>query len=234
VIFVDGLPGSGKSTTAEWIAVDLAARGLPCRLLREREADHPLNVGGDLHPSGSTTGTRMFSTYTVGSFVEESLARWRAFAAEARHSTRTHVLDSYPFQNSVRVLLQMDADLATVAAYQSQVENEVTELDPVLIYLDPGDAERSLHEIAARRGPAWTAYAVSVITDCPYASARDLRGLDGAVTLLRSYKQLLDESVGRFSFPRLALTSCEHGWPECRSRIRDFLNIYLPTRDVVP
>ena len=77
VIFVDGLPGSGKSTTAEWIAVDLAARGLPCRLLREREADHPLNVGGDLHPSGSTTGTRMFSTYTVSSFVEESLARWR-------------------------------------------------------------------------------------------------------------------------------------------------------------
>jgi len=176
----------------------------------------------------------MFSTYTASSFVEESLARWRAFAAEARHSRRVHVLDSYPFQNSVRVLLQMDADLATVAAYQSQVEDEVAELAPVLIYLDPGDAERSLHEIATRRGPAWTAYAVTVITDCPYASARDLRGLDGAVTLLRSYKQLLDESVGRFSFPRLALTSCQHGWPECLARIRDFLNIYLPDRDVAP
>ena len=84
------------------------------------------------------------------------------------------------------------------------------------------------------RGPAWTAYAVTVITDCPYASARDLRGLDGAVTLLRSYKQLLDESVGRFAVPKLALTSYHHGRPECRSKIRDFLGICLPDRDVAP
>jgi hypothetical protein len=71
-----GLPGSGKSTTADYVADELEKRGIPCRLLREREIDHPLNVGGDLHPSGSTTGAGMFAAYTVGSFVEESLARW--------------------------------------------------------------------------------------------------------------------------------------------------------------
>ena len=119
VIFVDGLPGSGKSTTAEYVAGALEQRGIPCRLLRERETDHPLNVGGDLHPSGSTTGARMFAAYTVRSFIEESLARWSAFVAEAMGSERVSVLDSYPFQNSVRVLSQMDADLSTLAAYQS-------------------------------------------------------------------------------------------------------------------
>ena len=86
----------------------------------------------------------MFATYTVGSFVEESLARWSAFAADARVSTRVNVLDSYPFQNSVRVLL--------------------------------------------------------------------------------------DESIGRFSFPTLALTACQDRWPECHSAIRDFLGRHLRAR----
>src|SRR5262245_47045296 len=110
LIFVDGLPGSGKSTTAKSLAAELEQRGIPWRLFRERESDHPLNVGGNLHPSGSATGNRLFAAYTVDSFQEESLARWQAFVAEAARAEAVNVLDSYPFQNSVRVLLQMDAD----------------------------------------------------------------------------------------------------------------------------
>ena len=223
MIFVDGLPGSGKSATAEYVARELERRGIPCRLLRERQTGHPLNVGGDLHPSGNTTGARMFATYTIGSFVEESLARWNAFVAEAMDSERINVLDSYPFQNSVRVLLQMDADPVTLDAYQSRVEEQAAGLAPVLIYLDPGDAERAVREIATQRGPAWTDYAIAVATECPYASTRGLQGLDGAIAILRSYKQLLDESVARCPFPKLVLSGCHRRWQDCHARIRGFL-----------
>jgi hypothetical protein len=223
MIFVDGLPGSGKSMTAEYVTRELEQRGIPCRLLRERETDHPLNVGGDLHPSGSTTGARMFAAYTIGSFVEESLARWTAFVAQAMHSERVTVLDGYPFQNSVRVLLQMDADPVTLAAYQARVEEAAATLDPVLIYLDPGDAGRTLRAIVEQRGPAWTAYAIAVITECPYAFSRRLHGMDGAVAILQSYKLLLDESVARIRFPKLVLSGCDRHWHDCHARIREFL-----------
>jgi hypothetical protein len=142
--------------TAQYLTSELEQRGIPCRLLRERETDHPLNVGGDLHPSGSTTGARMFREYTIGSFMEESLSRWNAFVNEAIHSEHVYILDSYPFQNSLRILLQMDADPLMLAAYQSRVEEAAAGLDPVLIYLDPEDAERTLRAIAEQRGPAWT------------------------------------------------------------------------------
>src|SRR5215467_3355239 len=163
LIFVDGLPGSGKSTITEHVAGELERRGIPCRLLRERETDHPLNVGGDLHPSVSTTGARLFETYTVAAFVEESLARWNALVAQAMGSGQVTILDGYPFQNSVRVLWQMDADPVTLTAYESCVEEKTTGLGPLLIYLDPGDAERTFRQIADQRGPAWTDYAVTVI-----------------------------------------------------------------------
>jgi hypothetical protein len=225
IIFVDGLPGSGKSTTAKYIAGELEQRGIRCRLLCERATDHPLNVGGDLHPSGSTTGARMFAAYTVRSFVEESLARWSAFAAEAMASERVNVLDSYPFQNSVRVLLQMDADPITLAAYQSSVQEKAARLRPVLIYLDSGDAERTVRAIAEQRGPAWTDYAIAVITECPYASSRGLREMDGAVAILRAYKHLLDDSVARFPFPKLVLADCHRRWQACHAKICGFFGL---------
>jgi len=227
LIFVDGLPGSGKSTTAEYVAGKLGQRGIPCRLLREREPEHPLNVGRDLHPSGNTTGARMFATYTVSSFVKESLERWSAFVAETRGSGIIHVLDSYPFQNSVRVLSQMNADSATIAAYQSRVEQKAAELRPVLIYFDAGDAERALRAIAEQRGPAWTDYMVAVVTECPYALARGLQGIDGAMAIMRAYKDLLDESVEQFSLPKLVLSDCHRRWPDCHARILEFLELYL-------
>jgi hypothetical protein len=225
VIFVDGLPGSGKSTTAEYIAGMLEQRGIPCRLLRERETDHPLNVGGDLHPSGSTTGARMFAAYSIRTFIEESLGRWSAFVAGTFGSGHVNVLDSYPFQNSVRVLLQMDADPTTLAAYQACIQEKVASLDPVLIYLDPGDVARTVRAIAERRGSAWTDYAVAVITECPYALTRGLQGMDGAIVILRIYKQLLDEAVARCPFPKLVLADCHRRWQTCHTEILGFLGL---------
>jgi hypothetical protein len=85
----------------------------------------------------------MFTAYTVASFVDESLARWDAFVAEAMGAERVYVLDSYPFRNSVRVLLLMGADAVALTAYQSRVQEKTAGLSPVLIYLDPGDADRT-------------------------------------------------------------------------------------------
>ena len=234
LVFVDGLPGSGKSMTAAYVARELEQRGIRCRLFREHEPDHLLNVGGDRHPSGRTTGARMFAAYTIGSFVEESLARWHAFVDDVMNSEHVAVLDSYPFQNSIRVLLQMDADPATLGAYQSNVEAAAAALDPVLIYLDPGDAERALREIAEQRGSAWTQYAIAVITECPYGSSRGLRGMDGAVAILQAYKLLLDESVTRFRFPALVLSGCHRHWPGCHAKIREFLDFDSSSAAVPP
>lgn len=227
VIFVDGLPGSGKSTTADYVARELERRGISCRLLRERELGHPLNVGSELHPSGSTTGAQMFATYTVDSFVEESVARWNAFVAEAKGTQLVVILDSYPFQNSVRVLLQMGADPVLLSAYQTRVEEKAAELEPVLIYLDAGDAEGAVRGIAEQRGPVWTEYMIAVVTDCPYATARRLQGMSGVVAIMQAYKHLLDESVARFPFAKLALSNCHGRWHDCHASIFEFLDRHL-------
>jgi len=64
---------------------------------KKTEPSHPLNIGAELHPSGSTSGAQMFAAYSITSFIEESAARWDAFVTEALFAARVNVLDSYPF-----------------------------------------------------------------------------------------------------------------------------------------
>src|SRR5215510_3213401 len=139
LIFVEGLPGSGKTTTASWLASRLQAERLLVNLLLEHQPEHPLNVGGTLHPSGETTGEAFFHRYTSASFVHESLQRWHAFVRDAVQTDAISVLDSYPFQNSVRVLLQLNATPDCMREYASQVEALVMSLHPVLIYFNHRD-----------------------------------------------------------------------------------------------
>jgi hypothetical protein len=122
LIFVEGLPGSGKTTTAAWLASRLRSERVMVNLFLEHQPEHPLNVGGTLHPSGETSGEAFFQRYTPESFVHESLQRWQAFVRTAVQAEAISVLDSYPFQNTVRVLLQLHASPDGMRAYAGHVE----------------------------------------------------------------------------------------------------------------
>ncbi len=57
LILIDGLPGSGKTTTALAMAAQLRQRGMAAQCVvetAENGQDHPPTVGGPLHPAGAT------------------------------------------------------------------------------------------------------------------------------------------------------------------------------------
>src|SRR5215813_7595440 len=148
LIFVEGLPGSGKTTTAAWLASRLHAERLRVNLLLEHQSEHLLNVGGTLHPSGETTGEAFFQRYTPASFVHESLQRWHTFVRDALQTEAINVLDSYPFQNSVRVLLQLNATPDYMEEYARQIEALIMPLQPVLMYFTHRDLVHAFHALS--------------------------------------------------------------------------------------
>jgi hypothetical protein len=228
LIFVEGLPGSGKTTAASWLAARLQSERLMVNLFLEHQPEHPLNVGGTFHPSGDTTGEAFFQRYTPASFVQESLQRWHTFVRGAVQTDTISVLDSYPFQNTVRVLLQLNATPDDMHEYARQLEALVLPLQPVLLYFthrDLLDAFHHLSTISAQRGTAWTDYVVELVTHCPYAMARRLEGFNGALAVLRDYKQLTDALVRHSHLPRLVLEDGAGGWEGCYQQIEAFLGL---------
>jgi hypothetical protein len=231
LIFVEGLPGSGKTTTAAWLASHLHAERLRVNLLLEHQSEHPLNVGGTLHPSGETTGEAFFHRYTSASFVYESLQRWHAFVRNAVQTDPISVLDSYPFQNAVRVLLQLNATPDCMEEYARHVEALVMPLQPVLMYFTHRDLIHAFHAlstISTQRGKAWTDYVVELVTHCPYAMARRLEGFSGALAVLRDYKLSTDALLCQSHLPWLVLEDCAKGWEGCYQQIEAFLGLAEP------
>ncbi len=227
LIFIEGLPGSGKSTTARNLTAWLVGAGVAAHRFLEVEPDHPLNVGGELHPAGMTLGRALFARYTVEAYVAESLQRWQRFVALAGGDQATSVVESYPYQNAVRVLLQMDASPDRIKQYVAEVEEIVQPLAPVLIYLDRTDSSRAVQATSQQRGEAWTSYAIQLISDCPYARRRELAGESGVMALVTAYEMLVRDLLAMSRLPRLTLTDCTGRWPECYQQLGGFLGLGL-------
>jgi adenylate kinase family enzyme len=228
LILIDGLPGLGKSTTASAFAARMKAENLTVNLLLETQPDHPLNVGGDLHPAGFTTGEELFKRYTPQAFVEESLIRWHGFIKTASQSEAINVLDSFPFQNSVRILLQMDANFDFMLTYANQVEALLMPLNPLLIYFNQSDISEAfshVDQITAQRGKEWADYVIRLVENCPYAETRNLTGFKGVMAFITEYKQVIDTLLQHSRIPRLMLEHCSGNWDECYRQITAFLGL---------
>jgi hypothetical protein len=228
LIMVEGLPGLGKTTTASWLAARLHSEHLPVNLYLEAQPEHPINVGGDLHPAGDVTGETYFQQYRPANFIQESLQRWQVFVHEAMQTDAVSVLDSYPFQNSIRILLQMDAAPDDMREYAAQVETLVMPLRSVLIYFshrDEAHAVQHFSEIGAQRGKDWMDYVARLIARCPYATARHLEGYNGVLAFLRDYKQLTDALLSESLLPQVVLKDCTGEWNSCYRQIEGFLDL---------
>ena len=205
LVLVEGLPGSGKTTTARWLVGTLAERGARAQLLREDERDHPLKVGGPLHPGGVTTGAALFARYTVEGYVDKSLALWASFVGAAEAGSAVRVVEAFPWQNAARVLWQMDAPMDRILRYAAAVEDLLAPLRPVLVYLERRDAVATFQSTASERGPAWTVPSVAITTDSPQARRHGLRGLDGALRWFPMYKEFLDALRAASRLPTVVL-----------------------------
>lgn len=228
LIFVEGLPGLGKTTAASWIAGRLASEGMKVNLCLETQPGHPLNVGGDLHPAGDTSGVALFHSYTPSKYIQESLEKWGSFVSGAYQEETINVLDSYPFQNAVRVLLQLDTPSDLMLDYTARVEELAAPLQPVLIYFSAGNTPSTvdhLKQICERRGQEWVNYVIELVTHCPYAEARHLEGFDGLLTFILDYKQLSDLCLSRSRLPRIVLENCTKDYAACYRQVETFLGL---------
>src|SRR2546421_102984 len=109
IIFVEGIMGAGKSTTAWFLTERLRQKGVAARFVLEGptmdEPEHPLRVATELpHPNG------VWLDVTVEEYVERSLRKWRTFAREARQSATVTVCDGLLFHGNMTDLMLMNAE----------------------------------------------------------------------------------------------------------------------------
>lgn len=203
-IFVEGLMGAGKSTTAEFLIARLERSGIAAYFMLEgptiTDPHHPLRVATDLpHPNAA------WRDVTVEGFMARSMEKWGAFARQAQRSATVTVCDGLLFHGNMTDLLLMDAVPDVLRRYVEDILAAIQTLRPVVIYLRHADVGQALRTVREARGSAWETYQVDWKMASPYAVRRSLQGFDGLIQLYGTYCRLCDGILAQLTLPKLTI-----------------------------
>ena len=198
ILFIDGLPGSGKSMAAEAVGRHLSHS----RVLLETAPHHPL-----LAATPDRMGAAFADIHKIhsgDSFAASALARLESFL-ESAGCDLLYVFESHPIQSTVRVLFQLDAAQTTILQFWSDLQDRLEFVQPRLIYFQENNPLQAVKDIARKRGSAWESYLIEALEQSPWMQARAISGAEGAYEMLVEYANVINRLAGSWRFPMLTL-----------------------------
>lgn len=211
--------GSGKSTTARWLARLYRRSGIPARPVPESRP-HPTNVFRTL-----PHWKQPWLDLTADELMSRSYANWKAFVAQALSKSDISVFDGQLFHGDFTCLFLMDCLPAVLNEYVQTVLRLTQPLHPMMIYLYQADVVQALDRIGAQRGQGWVEYQVTWKVPSPYGQRHGLTGVDGWKQLYMDYRQLTDTCFQALAIPKLATETSAGEWSNYQTRIRTFLDL---------
>jgi hypothetical protein len=189
-IFVDGLPGTGKTSLARWLEDVLQAQGQPARCISESDLQHPLHWftyhdGDDFIPPN-------FNSITIPVHIENSLKKWKQFSLAAQSSETTFIIDGYPVLNSAGIFLWGDASRQQCQGYLEDLQGLMAGLRAALIYLRTTDLESALaRKLGWLEREGMTGFFMDSMESQPFLQRRGLKGRLGVYALWESVQWAL-------------------------------------------
>lgn len=213
IVIVEGIMGSGKSTTVLRLADRLKTSGVSVLGITEGVSPHPIRFDWDV-PWADMPATQL---------AKSAAARWCAYANSVAMSKSITVVDGQLFHGNLTSLFLLDADIALMRRYVHDVAAAIKLLRPLLIYFHQDDVDRAIRTIAAERGDAWVTYQVDWKLAAPYAVRHGLAGLEGLIALYRDYRQLTDQLYADLDIPKISIENSGQEWAKYEETIDSIL-----------
>lgn len=218
LILVDGIPGSGKSTTAQWIALELEKRQIKCDWFMDEHRGNPITIWEHSSPE---------------IFITRILDNWKQLKQALESSSQIIVLEGCLFQHFLHGLLAQDVERAKILASLQAVYEIIHPLRPTLIYFYQDDLVRALKTIYTERGTEWAEYMLQGLEQSPYATARHLKGFDALIQYYQECCALTNQLIQDFGLSILATENSRAEWLTYREQIKRFLSLSPVTEEPI-
>jgi deoxyadenosine/deoxycytidine kinase len=223
LIVIDGLPGSGKTTTAEWLTGKFQREEMQIVFVSENDTKHPL--WWYEYWNGDEYLTPDFDNIPIESFIETSLTKWRSFVDLIQQSEQKVCIESVFFQNAIGMFLMGGATPARLMEYALEVQLIAYPLNPVLIYFRQNNVASALQRICAIRGRDFESELLNNMESFPYLRQRNLKGMTGVTELWQDIQILADHIYSEYNFQKLTLETSKGEWLDYRQQILEFLDL---------
>jgi hypothetical protein len=213
LVLIEGLPKSGKTTTADWLAEEL--REWTPHLWHESDTGHPIAIGWPMDAANvirSCAASRYpFST-------------WNAFVAT---NEGMHIMEARFCQNAACFALLAGDDVETALSVSMRIARTVAPLRPLIVYLRVGDPETHASGVLDQFNDVSRAYLISAFDQQAWLTARGLAGEEGFAAAIAAWAAVADRvmvDVARIpGIDVLVVDAPERDWPAARERIRGAL-----------
>ena len=186
---VEGIPGSGKSTTAGLLHDACVSRGRAARWWLEEARDHPV------------TSVALKASAAEPDFPTRCL---EAFRAVLESENGVLILDGAAMQSTIRFMFANRREVGEIADYFDRWSVLVEPMVPGFVLLDIDDPARHyLDFLIPLRGAEWTGKLVRYVEGTPVGRANAWLGIDGLIRFWSAYQDLCREMLSRFAGPML-------------------------------
>lgn len=229
---VEGLPCSGKSSTARFIADMLTAQGKTVRYVDEGTGNHPADYEFHAYMDGKVIPLNTVPPEKLDAYlpckiydglpwaVEAPLMldKWRQFVQEAEDDA-IYLFNCVLLQNPMcETMMRFNMGETESAAHIRAIAEIIAPMEPTIIYLHNDDIEGSVCRAAAER-PGWLDAIIPYHVDGGYGKAIGASGFDGYIACLRE-RQLREERILR-SLPvkSITLDNPQRDWPAAHDHL---------------
>jgi len=199
ILHIEGIPGSGKSTTAAKLDGLFRANGIDSYWVLEEERNHPIET------------SRSPETIDVEELSSHYLDSWEAFV---RSNSKVVILDGYALQKTVRFLFAMNAPQSTLRSYFSKWQR-IGQVSSAMVYLKVEDPTKHFHDfVFPLRGEGWRQKVSSYVSATRMGRERGLKGSEGLIEFWSEYQAVCLELLSDCVVPIQIQNYDDRGWIE--------------------
>ena len=220
LIFIDGIPGSGKSTTAHRLHLHLQACRWDVTWFYEHDITHPIYRREE---------KKRFCEegfLDVDRLQPQIVSRWQAFAAVGWESPATTIMDGAFFQLPLGFMMLMNVGEAALERHVRQVAAAVEPLAPVLIYFYQEDIRKSLAAVCElRRDASFAEQLIKFIASTLYGKSHRVQDLQGVADHYQDMRDKVLVLLDDLRMPKLTIESSAGDWQQYERQITEFLHL---------
>lgn len=236
LIIVEGMPCSGKSTTARFIADTLQQQGKHVCFVDEGTLSHPADyefhafVDSEIIPLSTVPPEKLpaylpFKIYDGLPWHIEAplmLDKWRQFVREANPDT-VYVFNCVLLQNPMcETLMRFGMTEAESAVHIRAISEIIAPMDPIVIYLHNDDIADSVRRAADER-PGWLEAVIPYHCDGGYGKSIGASGLDGYIACLAERQRREERILHELPLRAFSLDNPQRNWAGAHTNLTALL-----------